>query len=441
MKFSRLSIVMVVAMGLAIGCGDDDGDGVDTPPADMFVGTDGDPGSDAEVGGNTIIDILQARGNFTTIVAATDRAGLSSLLGAPGAFTIFAPTDEAFEALGLDLSTLSDEQLSGILTYHALLSVVRSTEIPATADAANLLTLAFDTSDGVMVNNAMVIEADIEADNGIIHVIDTVLLPPDIPTMAGYLGATALTDALASADLVSTLQAPGPFTVFAPTNEAFATAGDVPADALAGILTYHVVGAAVPSTSIPERADSLSTNEWGNPITLFFDTAADPMVNDATVVLADVKTTNGIIHVVDTVLVPPTVADAAGFAGLNTLLEAVGAASEIVAGTTVADVLGGSGPVTVFAPTDMAFADWGVDLASADPDIVRDVLLYHLVDNDVAPVLSTDLTDGAVPTALGQDVTIDTAGPTVNGQNIVVVDVHTSNGVVHVIDGVLTPSP
>ena len=430
MKFMRLSALMMTVAALAVGCGDDDGD---TTTTDMSVATDMPDST------NTLVDVAAADGRFTTLLAAAERAGLVGLLTGPGPYTVFAPTDEAFEALGVDLSTLSDEEVRGILAYHAIPAEVPSSAIPPTADTAAELTLVFDTSDGVVVNDANVIAADIEADNGIIHVIDKVLLPPNIPTMAGYLGASSLASALESASLVEALQAEGPFTVFAPTNDAFTAAGDVPEAALPGILLYHVVDGAVPSTAIPAMAPTLSENEWENAMPLFFDTSDGVVVNDATVTLADVRTTNGIIHVIDTVLVPPTIVDAAVYAGLGTLVGAVGDAADIDASTTVAGVLSGEGSLTVFAPTDAAFAEISATVEGLTAEQLRDVLLYHVIDLE-DPVLSTDLTDGDVTTVNDQHVTIDTAGPTVNDAAIGPADIHVSNGVVHVIDAVLVPT-
>ncbi len=430
MKSLRLSALMMTVVALAVGCGDDDD--TDTTAVDMMVPTDAPDST------NTLVDVAAADGRFTTLLAAAERAGLVGLLTGPGPYTVFAPTDEAFDALGVDLSTLSDEEVRGILAYHAIAAEVPSSAIPATADTAAELTLVFDTSDGVVVNDANVTAADIEADNGIIHVIDKVLLPPDIPTMAGYLGASSLAGALESASLVEALQAEGPFTVFAPTNDAFTAAGDVPADALPGILLYHVVEGAVPSTAIPAMAPTLSENEWENAMPLFFDTSDGVAVNDATVVLADVRTTNGIIHVVDTVLLPPTVVDAAVYAGLSSLVDAVGGAADIDADTTVADALSAEGSLTVFAPTNEAFEAASATVEALDAEGVRDVLLYHVVDTGT-PVLSTDLSNGDVPTLNGASVTIDTAGPTVNGEDIGPADIHVSNGVVHVVGGVLVP--
>ncbi|HJK89759.1 MAG TPA: fasciclin domain-containing protein [Polyangiaceae bacterium LLY-WYZ-15_(1-7)] len=447
---TRIKYVAMLALAIGlVGCGDDDG----TDP-----GTDsGTPGEDGgtmmmddagETGGDTIVDVAVANGSFTTLVGALESTGLDEALAGDGPFTVFAPTDDAFEALGVDLSTLSTEELTTILQYHVVAGEVPSTAIPATADTLADLTLVFDTSDGVVVNDASVVMADVEASNGVIHVIDTVLLPPDIPTMAGYAGLSSLAGALGDAELVEALQAEGPFTVFAPTNDAFGELEAVPTgDALASVLLYHVVSGTIAAEDIPTDGaafvDTLSENEGGNGITLVATAAGgSATINGAGVAVADVKCTNGVVHVIDAVLLPPNIVDMVGIAGLTELGDAVGAAADIDADTSVADALAGDGPLTVFAPTNAAFEDISETVAGLSAEQVRDVLLYHVVDG---AVLSTDLADGDVETLLGQDVTIDTAGPTVDGaasdpSNIVVTDINLTNGVVHVIDTVLIPT-
>ena len=140
------------------------------------------------------------------------------------------------------------------------------------------------------------------------------------------------------------------------------------------------------------------------------------------------------MHVIDGVLLPPTVVDLAGHAGLDGLLGAVGAASGDL-GTT----LSGSGPFTVFAPDEAAFAAAAPVAATLTADELRDVLLFHVVGG-ASPVASTDLRDGEVPSLLGETLTIDlSAGVTVEGASVTLADVHGTNGVVHVIDAVLIP--
>ncbi|MEO0604317.1 MAG: fasciclin domain-containing protein, partial [Myxococcota bacterium] len=154
-------------------------------------------------------------------------------------------------------------------------------------------------------------------------------------------------------------------------------------------------------------------------------------INGASVVIADVRTTNGIVHVIDTVLTPPSILDLAGIAGLTELATAV-------TNQSLVPTLSGPGPFTVFAPTNMAF----MGAPPVSGQTLTDVLLYHVVDLTVpSPVLEGDLTDGEVPTALGGDdtITVDTGAGTVEGAGLVLTDVNGTNGTVHVIDAVMIP--
>ncbi|HEY5320168.1 MAG TPA: fasciclin domain-containing protein [Galbitalea sp.] len=129
-----------------------------------------------------IIDTAVSAGSFTTLVAAVQAAGLVDTLNGAGPFTVFAPTDDAFAALpeGTVASLLEDiPTLTRILTYHVVAGKVLAADVLGLDKAATVegADLTFDTSDGVKVNGANVIQADIECDNGVIHVIDTVLIP------------------------------------------------------------------------------------------------------------------------------------------------------------------------------------------------------------------------------------------------------------------------
>ena len=184
------------------------------------------------------------------------------------------------------------------------------------ATALNQDTLTFSVSaTEVKVNDAVVTAADVATSNGVIHVIDKVLMPPadlvDIPTTADSTGVhTALVAALSQANLVATLQGTGPFTVFAPTDQAFADAGidlttfdtDEENATLVDILTYHVVSGAVLSSDLTDGMEASALNQD----TLTFSVSATEVkVNDAVVTAADVATSNGVIHVIDKVLMPP----------------------------------------------------------------------------------------------------------------------------------------
>ena len=263
----------------------------------------------------------QNTGAHDSLVAALSHAGLVSALQADGPFTVFAPTDDAFAAAGIDLSTFdTDEEnatLSDILLYHVVAGTVASSDVTdgMSAEALNGDALSFTVADdSVMVNDATVTSADVMASNGIIHVIDKVLMPPadlgDIPTVAQGTGIhTSLVSAVVQAELLTTLQGDGPFTVFAPTDDAFAAAGiDLAAldneegkATLTDILLYHVVSGAVPSSAVTDGMSAAAVN--GDDLS--FAVGEGVMVNDANVVLADVPASNGVIHVIDKVLMPP----------------------------------------------------------------------------------------------------------------------------------------
>lgn len=264
----------------------------------------------------------QATGVHDSLVAALAHAGLVETLQGDGPFTVFAPTDAAFEAAGIDLSTFdTDEEnatLSDILLYHVLSGAVDAANVSdgLVATMVNGDDATFTVTDGaVMINDANVTTADVAASNGIIHVIDKVLLPPaelvDIATVATNTGShDSLVAALAHVGLVETLQGEGPFTVFAPTDAAFAAAGidlstfdtDEENSTLRDILLYHVVGASVDAASVTDGMTATMVNTDDATFTVVNGTVK---INDATVTSADVIASNGIIHVIDKVLTPP----------------------------------------------------------------------------------------------------------------------------------------
>ena len=262
-------------------------------------------------------------GVHDSLVAALAHADLVTTLQGDGPFTVFAPTDEAFAAAGIDLSTFdTDEEnatLAGILLYHVYAGAVNAADVTdgLTVAMANGDDATFTVTDGtVMIGAATVTTADVMSSNGIIHIIDSVLMPPadlvnDIPTVASGTGMhDSLVAALTKADLVTTLQGDGPFTVFAPTDDAFAAAGidldsfttDEEIATLADILLYHVYSGAVNAADV---TDGLTVAMANGDDATFTVTDGTVMVGDATVVLADVPVSNGVIHVIDMVLMPP----------------------------------------------------------------------------------------------------------------------------------------
>lgn len=271
----------------------------------------------------TIAEIAAGDSQFSTLVSALDRTGLTSVLNGSGNFTVFAPTNTAFDNLGVDLATLSDEALTDILLYHVLGATIKAADIAdgqtyaSTASEsgpndAQITMLIEKSASGVAINKDINVTAtDIEGTNGVIHVVDQVIMPLDVVGHAAANGSfTELVGALgaASGDLVSVLSGDGPFTVFAPLNSAFEEIADVTAtldaDQLAGVLTYHVVSGNVLSTDLSNGA---VTTVNGADFTVNIDgdvTITDAQEGTATVVLTDVQATNGVIHVLNKVILP-----------------------------------------------------------------------------------------------------------------------------------------
>lgn len=433
-------LVSALALGM-VACGDDDtvaDTGVDSSLPDASEDGSVDAGTDTEVPGMTIADIAAGNPDFSILLSLAQRVGLDAALAADEELTVFAPVNSAFD--GIDPAELTDEQVMQILNNHIVAGTVLAAGIPARADNLADLTLLFDTAaDPPTVNGVDITGADNIASNGVVHIVDAVIMPATIADLAGIAGLTSLAGALTTAELLDTVADPeADLTVFAPTDAAFTAAGEVPEDALANILLYHVVSGTVLAADVPALAPSLATNEFENNLTLLFDTTDGVSINGATPVdLADVKAVNGVVHVIGDVLLPLNVVTAATAAGLSELTGAVGAAADLD-GTPVAEVLSGEGAFTVLAPNNAAFEAVAETVEGLSDEELRDVLLYHLVDSDT-PVLEAGLPDGDAPTLNGATVTIDPSGPTVNGEDILITDVNVTNGVVHIIGGVLIP--
>jgi len=277
-----------------------------------------------------ISDIVQTAiddGRFKTLVTALIAADLVTALKSPGPFTVFAPTDDAFAKLppGTIDNLLKPEnkpKLVQILTYHVvagkaltaaqIIALNPPFELPM---LNNISTNITKNGDKLLINNATVIQADVMATNGIIHVIDTVIFPPDIVQIAINDGRfKTLVIALTAADLVTALKGPGPFTVFAPTDDAFAKLPPGTIDnllkpenkpKLIKILTYHVVGGrALSSTDILAMNPPFKLEMLNGLSTQITVDGGKIKVNDATVIVANVIGTNGIVHAIDTVLLP-----------------------------------------------------------------------------------------------------------------------------------------
>ena len=285
----------------------------------------------------TVVDIIVNSEDHTLLESAVVEAGLvEALSDTTGTFTVFAPTDNAFITLATELNLeveglLELPNLTDILLYHVLPEVYLGEVLLPPSINSMLITLLpeepmYIQSDGTTVTiatangYASVIVTDLITDNGVVHVIDAVLLPvgeTETTTVVDVIvdseDHTLLEAALVQEGLDGTLSGEGPFTVFAPTDSAFITLANTfelePTDLLnlqnlTDILTYHVVGGSVLSTDL---TDGLVVNAINGGALTFTVDATGVMVNYAMVIVADIVADNGVVHVIDAVLVEPQV--------------------------------------------------------------------------------------------------------------------------------------
>jgi transforming growth factor-beta-induced protein len=278
----------------------------------------------------SIVDVAVGNGSFTTLVGALTATGLVEALAGEGPFTVFAPSDEAFAKLPAGtLESLTPEQLKDILLYHVVAGKVMAADAVAldgqmadTLLEGKQLAISVD-GETVMINDAKVVTADVEAGNGVIHVIDSVLLPPTEAPAEAMMGKTiadiaagderfsTLVGALVSAGLVDALKGEGPFTVFAPTDDAFAA---LPAGTLEGltpeqlknILLYHVVpGKVMAADAVALDGQAAGTLLEGSEIGISVKDGKVFLNDTVEVVITDIVADNGVIHVISAVLLPP----------------------------------------------------------------------------------------------------------------------------------------
>jgi uncharacterized surface protein with fasciclin (FAS1) repeats len=283
---------------------------------------------DNEMAANTITDVVVKGSDFSILEAAVVRAGLDDDLKA-GTLTVFAPTDAAFQAAGLTVATVNQTDaatLQSILQYHVVNGKQTAASLPTGTNSA-VTTLSGGTiyvtknNAAVSINGATVTTPDVAASNGVIHVVDKVLMPPtgNLVQVAqadpkfSFLVAAVVRASEGSTNVAQVLSGNGPYTVFAPTNQAFIDAGFSNEDAirqadpatLTKILTYHVVGARVFSTNL--ASGNVTTLQGENVTVTLGNSVTVKGASNATastVTMANVVATNGVIHVIDKVLLP-----------------------------------------------------------------------------------------------------------------------------------------
>lgn len=273
-------------------------------------------------GTKTIVETAVAAGSFKTLAALLTSAGLVDTLNGKGPFTVFAPTDEAFAKLPKEvvadlMKPENKAMLANILTYHVVPAKAMAADVTKMTSATTVQgqRLALAVKNGkVMVDGATVTTADVACSNGVIHVIDSVMMPVDlditqVATKAGKF--KTLLAAIDAAGMTEAFKGKGPFTVLAPTDEAFAKlpAGTVenllkPENKaqLVAILSAHVIPAvAAYSDAVVKMKD---VKPMGGTPLMIESKDGKVMIGGATVVMADVEAKNGVIHAIDTVILP-----------------------------------------------------------------------------------------------------------------------------------------
>ena len=374
-----------------------------------------------------IVQIAQSTPTLSTLTSAIVSAGLVQTLSGPGPFTVFAPTNAAFEKM--DPATLNTiistpSLLTALLQYHVVDGDVLSTDLsngPVETFLSGQNIEVMVSSAGVTLNGTSnVTDADVIASNGVIHIIDEVLIPedfvsqtivqiaasnPDFSTLVEILSLPELSDILAAAN-----DPTQDLTVFAPNNDAFAnllmalgksSINELPVTLLEEIVTYHILGMSVESTELVDGAmvETLLTDEF-----VTVDLSDGPKINDSNVIAADIKAINGVIHAIDAVLQPSFVAAAVGTISEVILFDPD--YTILVAALRKADLLetlSTTQNLTLFAPDNAGFIAAGItSLDGLDADDLTPILTYHVLG---AEVLSTELpASGIAPTLNGENI-------------------------------------
>lgn len=412
---------------------------------------------------NTVVDIIVNSDDHTLLEAAVIAAGLDGPLSEDGPFTVFAPNDAAVIALteALDITAedlLALPNLAEILQYHVVGANAMSGDL---SDGQTITTLLGEdvtvtiNQNGVMINNAMVTVADVVADNGVVHVIDAVLLPPAPPVtiwdiVEGSEDHAILEQAILAVGLDANLSNADSLTLFAPTDaalndlmEAFEITAEelLAAEELMDVLLYHVVSGITMSS---ELFDGQLINSLQGDQILVNVNGADVILNTYSLVITpDIQASNGVVHVIDAVLIPEfeiedTIWDLIQESEDHTLLEAA-----IIAAGLDGALSDEESVYTVFAPVDEAVEALAGALSVTLEELLAlpnlaDILLYHVVGEEY---YSDDLEDGQELTALNEGVLNISISDIalVNDAEIIDVDYEAVNGVIHVINAVLLP--
>lgn len=434
--------------------------------------------------GATIADFVASNPDYSSLGAALDAAGLTTVLAGQGEFTVFAPNNAAFTVFlnANGFASLEDvpvDALREILLNHVVdglnlssdLTTGYITSLATGTSSSQNLSLFINTASGVEINGVSeVTQADITVDNGVIHAVDAVIGIPNITTQAlANPQFSVLVDALIAAsdsninyvDLLSGTTA-SPFTVFAPTNDSFialltalglSSLNDIPQDLLQIVLNYHVIAGANVRAEDLVNGGTAATFQGEN---LTFDLTSGAKIIDATgtpsnIIVTNVQTNNGVVHAIDKVLLPQEAIDIvdptiAGLAMMTPDLSILAQALQITG--LDAALNNRNAEFTVFAPTNASFntflnANGFSSINDVPVNALTQVILNHaLTGIALSSSLSTSYTTtlatfGSTSNNLSLYINTDN-GVTLNGvADVIVADVMAANGVVHVVDAVI----
>ena len=358
-------------------------------------------------------------------------AELDELLDSQQSLTVFAPSDAAFEEYGVELATLQPAELDTLLSYLIVEGGVPEPPPPYVVTRTGQA-MFFPTGSINQVNDAEVIE-HIDARNGGLTVIGDVTEAPNIPAALRHLGLESIRQWFRSNPTLNEILrfTEGPFTLFAPTQDAVARWASAPTNETR-TAPYHLFDGDWPADALPGKLDSRLRNAWGHGVSVVVDSARSlPFNGEARLVTRDIQVGNGRLHTIDAVLRPPTVWEQLLHVGAWSTADAHAVAVGVPDIRSFAD-----SPITVFSPTDEA---WRAAPAVDATELGR-IVRFHMVIGGNEPL--TDLSNSVVSSVLpGETLTIVEEGGEVQVEDATVItaDLHALNGVVHMLDRVMIP--
>ncbi|MBL7472682.1 fasciclin domain-containing protein [Robertkochia sediminum] len=464
LKTLPLGLFAILALFIVSCNNDDDNNGGVTP--------------EPPIADLSIYETAVSSPDLTILVEALERTGLDDVLNADGTYTVFAPTDDAFTAAGISLDDFTDAELTNLLLNHVLGTEVMSTDLTttyvntlATGPGENAISLFVNTDGGVTFNGVASPVADgldIGASNGIIHLIDAPLGIPNVVehAVANPNFSTLVSVVTALGESLPDLTAEGPYTIFAPTNEAFDAlfellgTTDIAPEVLEAVVLYHVVAGANVQSGDLSDGQEIPMGIDGEILTVDLSDGAmlmDGTGRDINIIATDVQGSNGVIHAVDQVLLPPTIVEAllanASVYQLAKLAPGYGTLAKAIERAGLVDALSDpEADLTVFAPDDTAFDTFlgGLTIDDVDADALANIILNHALAGtfDAAAVLDagTRYTTSLATYDVDENISMyfnTSNGVVINGgadnggATVVATDIPVVNGIVHAVDAVI----